>query len=636
MQTKAILVCLCLLFLYSRSSGTKPRPPRDFCARIPASAPAANGDLSLLLENATKLRQQSRYLEAAHIYSEAYRKAMDRNERQSAARCLNNLGGCWFHSQEYWKALHAYLESRSLAEALGNWERAGQESINISSLYSELGDSASAKQAAERGLRDMELVPAPKYRAQLLLVLATLSASEHSEEIFYRAIDEADRQGDTALEAHGWHLLGCRMREAGRLAEAEQALDQAFRLRLLTHDPNLDHTYSMLVLLRLEQGDLNSASHLAAVAVETNRTPFWGMYFVRGRARMAAGNYAAALDDFRAALDLARRMRLDAVPADSVRVGTDVKLSKLYSGFIQAAAGLFFQAKRTSLAAEAFAAAEENRAASLRASLLESHDWRKNLPAEYGEDLARLRATEVALLRNPRPEQERLAGRMRAELTEMEARAGLGFAQNASDDDGVRGHLYERVRARLDCSEALLSFHLAEPESYLWVVTNDGIEMHRLPGAAALAGAIHEFSNQVRSGSPSAARSGGELYRQLFGALSPRLFGRHNWILALEGALFQLPFAALVAGQANGHTAYLIEEHSLRIVPSAALLVATGPDRPAYSARFVGVGDPVFNTADPRWHGWFWQRSEGIPLGRLAGSAREIRSCAQIWAAARS
>jgi len=577
-----------------------------------------------------ELRQQNRYLQAANIYSEVYRKAKDRNERLVALRSLSNLGNCRFVAFKYREAMEAFLESRRLAEELGDWESAGAISNNIASLYAEMNDESNAVQAAERGLRDLERVPATKYRAQILLQLANLKIDEGGAGLFYRAIDEADRQNDTALEAQGWDLLGYRMLQAGRLAEAERALYRAFRLRLLTHDPDLGSTYRTLAMLRLAQGDWKSASRLAAAALETDRIPDWTSFYLRGRIRMAAKSTGAALEDFRVALDLARRIRLDAVPANSVRVGMDVALSQLYTAFIQAAATLYFETGRTALMREAFEAAEENRAASLRAALLESHDRPRNLPAEYGEDLARLRTCEISLIRNPRPEERQLAARLRTDLTEMEARAGLASPDGNSSYDGA-GLLYKRIRARLAADEALVSFHLAEPESYVWAVTREGMEIHRLPGAAAIAEAARNFSGQVRSGSPAAARSGSGLYREIFSKLSPRVVRMRHWTLALDGPLFQVPFPALVLEQGGGSAAFLAERHSVEIVPGAYFLLASKRARPAHSARLIAIGDPVYNSADPRWRGRPWGDSDGIGLARLAGSGREIRSCAQVW-----
>jgi CHAT domain-containing protein len=101
--------------------------------------------------------------------------------------------------------------------------------------------------------------------------------------------------------------------------------------------------------------------------------------------------------------------------------------------------------------------------------------------------------------------------------------------------------------------------------------------------------------------------------------------------------LFGVPFAALVAEHKGGRTVYLVDNNSVQIVPGALLLSEPmeAAGIPA-SGRFLGVADPIYNQADPRWLG---RRASGSPdpdtgqLQRLAGSAREIAESAEVWQA---
>jgi len=97
--------------------------------------------------------------------------------------------------------------------------------------------------------------------------------------------------------------------------------------------------------------------------------------------RDAQGKLRAAVADFREALDLARRWRLEVIPSDAVRGQFGVNLQNLYSGFIQAAGRLYLATSQPALLRESFEAAEENRAASLRALVTESGDWQRGLPS---------------------------------------------------------------------------------------------------------------------------------------------------------------------------------------------------------------------------------------------------------------
>ncbi|MDP8989872.1 MAG: CHAT domain-containing protein, partial [Acidobacteriota bacterium] len=91
--------------------------------------------------------------------------------------------------------------------------------------------------------------------------------------------------------------------------------------------------------------------------------------------------------------------------------------------------------------------------------------------------------------------------------------------------------------------------------------------------------------------------------------------------------------------QRGGNTEYLVERHSLQTVPGALLLSASaGPEiqggqgSQGRRGEFLGVGDPIYNQADPRWRGRVLNRQPGGQLQRLVGSGDEIEASAGIWA----
>ncbi|MDP9113343.1 MAG: CHAT domain-containing protein, partial [Acidobacteriota bacterium] len=191
-------------------------------------------------------------------------------------------------------------------------------------------------------------------------------------------------------------------------------------------------------------------------------------------------------------------------------------------------------------------------------------------------------------------------------------------------------------RKGLRDSELLLSFELGKKESYLWAVGRSSLRLYRLAGEQEIAKAVETFREAFPAGGAETARRGRELYRLLFGQLNPRELEKPAWLLSLDGALFDIPFAALVTEQRGGNTEYLVERHSLQTVPGALLLSASAdPELQGGHGRgeFLGVGDPIYNQADPRWlKPVSGQRSAG-QLQRLVGSGDEIEASAGTWAA---
>ncbi len=630
-QSKSILVCFVLLPAVG-SVG-----PRGQGAEQLASSRkfAEKSAFSFLRSRAAELYRGGRYVEASRLYHEAYEQAMREGEYRSAAHFLNDGGAALLSSFSYREAMRTFLDARRLSERQGDRETSGMASLNLASLYLLMGDQAAAAIEARRAVEDLDSVPGSAYRGEGLAQLARLKSREEglkeAQPLFLAAAQVADAQGDIALKARVINQLGLEYLNMGRLSEADRALTEAFRLRLLSHDRDIGQSYYPLGLLRTAQRDFGSAEALlerAIAAGERNpgRVPNWLDYHARGQLRMAEGRLPEAVQDFRHSLTLARQWRLEALPSDSVRLSTGVGLAQLYSSFIRAAGALYEQTGQEALAREAFEAAEELRAATLRGSDGWGSGWRTRLPGEYHETVRQLRAARASMEREPSGPGRDDALKLRQRLAEMEAQAGA-----PANPDSVRELLPEVIRA-LAPSGALISFHLDDPHSYSWTVTRRSFKLRQLAGARQLRPLIRDFSAADGSGSPESTVMGARLYRELFPQNAGGAESQRHWLLAAGSGLMDLPFASLVVGQGQGRPRFLIERHSLTVLPAAYLLVADRGSRNHRDAPgpFLGVGDPIYNTADPRWrqHGGSGSANE---LPRLAASDVEIRTCARAW-----
>jgi CHAT domain-containing protein len=637
-----VLACAGTLARFTSTPLPKPAPK--------AYQAAARQRVRQLYAEATGLFQAGLYSAAADRYQSGLDGATRDADEAFAIRFLGGLGACRVAAFRYRDGMASYLAARDLAIRNNDWVAVAGLASNISALYMEMGEINSAVEAAEAGLSWLEGRPAPEYRPKLLTQLGKLRARtgrmEEAVQLFREAIWEADRRGDSASLALAWNLLGYELLRTGSLEAAERALLEAYRLRKFTRDKALLTSYRMLGMLRMAQGDLKSAAALLdqAVALADSSPkvlPAWQLYHERGRVRLAQGRLPEALADLRVSVASARHWRPEVLPADPVRVSLEAGLQEVYSSFIDAGNRLYFAAGDRQRVRETFEVAEENRAYSLRALMAAPEEWRQELPPDYGETLARLRAAELDVVAGDSPPARERLRQLHYRLTEMEARAGLDFCR-LDESTGSGSDLLARTQRVLGADEALLSFHLAEPQSYVWGVTRAGLELHRLPSRSHFRDYVRQFGEALQRGSAEALTLGERLYGELCGGLKEPTRSKAHWLLALDDVLFELPFAALPEVSRSGRPTFLIERHSLQVVPSAHLLVASrerpARDRPAEGA-FVGVGDPVYNTADPRWGGLPAASRGGrrpVELPRLAGSGREIRACAQLWAASSS
>lgn len=631
---------------------TGSRPPAAIATGIPGSGRWWGSEASKEIRKAgLKCSAAGDFACAGKFFEQGYEEAKRRGDVAASERYLSSIAGCRFAQFRYADALELYLQARKLAAATLDREELGAIAFNLSSLYTQVWDVDSAVRAAEEGRGIAATVAHPYYKAQLLLQLGRLHqrmADGTAAEIFEEAIEAARQQRDVAQEARGWDLLGEERLQNGLLSDAERALDEAFRLRALHYPADLAFSYGRLGALNLAQGDLETAARfteraLTAGARSNSAVPEYLLKHQRGRIRLAGGHMAAALEDFREALDLAASWRLGVLPAVSSLTGANVELEeRIFNSFIETGAAEALRSGDGRLAGEAFQAVELNRAASLRDTQTLSNIWRKKLRPEYWKISAELRAEETRLLRAGLRSSSP-ADRLRLQLTEMEAEVGRGprAYQPANRPEDFRSQTsLTRWQRGLGDSEVFLSFHLGKAESYLWAVTQKSLGLHRLDPAEGLSAQIREFRDAVQTGRADGDVLGERLYLKLFGALKPEEAGKTSWLLSLEGALFELPFAALVSGRDNGKAIYLIETHSVQVAPGALSLNETA--KPGKDGWFLGVADPIYNSADPRWRGAATgpfgrlfgpakPEAGGGQLARLVASGAELQSSAEAW-----
>ena len=646
MKTARVLACCLLVFPLV---GTAPESVPHSRAK-PLTSTEENtvrrAQLLSQLREGVGLFRADRYREAAQSFESLKRAALRAHADDLAARAVGDIGSTQFALHQYQPALRSFLEAQRLAIAAKDPTSAAVFGVNIASLYSEMGAFDAAAQWTQSAMERMSPEARRELRPKLLIQMAYLRARQgrltEAKRMYGQGIDAADRAGDAELASVGWNHVGEEYLRRGELAAAEPALLEAYRIKKLHHLP-LDGSYRNLGRLRLEQGDLASACALLDRAVELTARPqgpipTWDVYHYRGRVRLAQGRLREALSDLRIALRLARAWRWSIPPDDASRIGAEGWLEEVHSAMVEAGNRLYLQTGEAALIGETFEAAEENRAASLRAIFSRRATAAvSDLPAPYWEALKRLQRAEVEALRSGNPEAEEALSAVRAELVRMETASDAISVSLPTD-------LLGKAQAALGEDSALFSFHLGDTISWVWALDTAGLSLYVLPPRAEVQRQAEAAARAVRDDAPGAAEMSEVLYHTLFGAVAPRFQRKTRWLLALDQGMFDAPLAALVVSGGIRPT-YLAERHVIEGIPGVGYWVESGARRryePA-SSLFVGVGDPVYNTADPRLAGdgsrqpWFRRllgtASAGglLMLPRLVGSGAELEACARAW-----
>ncbi|HYP09346.1 MAG TPA: CHAT domain-containing tetratricopeptide repeat protein [Bryobacteraceae bacterium] len=566
--------------------------------------------------DATAFLRSGKYSSAAELFQSTLTNAIANKDERLAARARIGLSVCFM-------ATHEFKASTENAERAYNYgvrekdaEIAVRAGLNLSSVYRRMGNFNAASQTLRtvhpfvHGINDEAL----KARVYLHSGIEASRRRDwaRAEPLFVSAIDSALAQNDVASAALGWNLIGYMRMLSGELAKADTALTESFRLRRSMGNRDLGTSYLYLGMLRIAQGDPRSALNLLNRAIQlgwNGEAPerLSAMYHNRGKAKRALSDLPGALADFEEAVRRAALWREEILPSDDDRVSFEAGVDRRYDDYVFTGMALWQKTRDPALSRRMFETAEEHKSASFRRTLAAG----QRLPAEYYGALASYRSALASAWRSGKAEP---ASAARVKLSQVEAKLGLKTAS------AQRRPLPE-VQRTLGSSEALISFSIGEAESWMWAVTRHSFEAFRLPGRAAIAPVAERYRASVETGGPPAG-SDTELYATLFGQLGSDVQSKKDWLLSLDDGLYSIPFAAL-----GSEKTPLILFHSVRSIFGAGLV--TGKIPAVLNSRFMGAGDAIYNSADPRWTGP--RLPNTTEFARLVNTGYEVKAVAAAW-----
>ncbi|MCW5983396.1 MAG: CHAT domain-containing protein [Bryobacteraceae bacterium] len=628
---------------------------RNIDALIPTGAgqlsPLRVDELRALNKEARKLAETGQYIQAAKLFEQGYRDSFAAGNTRFAVSFLTSLANCRQFLYQFRPAMEAYLEARKLAAASGDRRMAAILSTNLASLYVQQGAFREAEEALDTAMEgERHSGPQPANLARMLLLRASLMLEKGDAEaaisLCREALNAAELEDDRSTQVTALDWLGEAYLAQDRLAAAEDAMARSFRLHRLLEGRVSAFSYGRLSMLRLAQGNLPSAADFIekafVAARESESTPMvWFLLHIRAKVLLAQGRLEEALSDLELAMRNARELRVALLPAESIRVGFGVDVQQLHELYVEAAGRLYFATGREELARKAFEAAEQNRALGLRESLRDSDRIRSRLAPEYWEALKRLTEAENQLFRAEDAALRRSTQRLRRQLTELEIDAGFRTPADETLGFLTMPVTLTDVQRALRPDETLFSFLLGERGSYVFAVTRQRLALRRIEDREPLRRTVHEHREAIQAGEPARiAAAGRRLYEMTFGRVGPEFLRNPDWLLLLDGPLFEAPLAGLAASAEP--VEYVVERHSLRVLPAAGILL--GPRKEQWSGPLLAVSDPVYNTADPRWgsrrggwsptalfRNWIGGSDDGPQFARLAGSAHEAEACARAY-----
>ncbi len=423
-------------------------------------------------------------------------------------------------------------------------------------------------------------------------------------------------------------------------------------------------------------GDLDRAVEAGREAVEASRRAGATMYVCRGLGMLgqiqeSRGEVDDALHSLREAVGIAREL---AVPGDVALWSMELAQALVRAGqyreapaWIDAARAAYLETgsseglAEADLAEAALAAAlgDDERVIHLTEAVLAALSEEPSLRWRAQAQLAR------ALLRGGKPDEarERFAAALesiredRDRLFRLESRASFLtlsievyqdyvqlLIESGLDDEALRAIESSRAQALLDGNEAvprdridteslvrlardddvaLVSYWISPRGSFAWTFTANGARRTHLPGTQGLEKLVTRHRSMIeeswRDPLEAGRRPGRQLHRLLVEPVMATVPPGSRVIIVPDGALHRLNLETLVASEPTPH--YLLEDWTIAVSPSLALLLADAPSPPPGDRSILLVGDPV----------------EGDPdYPRLPHAARELDAVAERLAGFRA
>ena len=161
-----------------------------------------------------------------------------------------------------------------------------------------------------------------------------------------------------------------------------------------------------------------------------------------------------------------------------------------------------------------------------------------------------------------------------------------------------------QIQALLNDDTLLLSYSLAEPQSFLFAITRNDFQVRRLPPETTLREGVKKLLAAITDKnhpSPDEYRlQAVRLTRHLLLPVSQMIAGKKALVIVPDGALHRLPFETLLL---PGTTArgdlrqlpYLIRHCAISYVPSASVLAELHKEQRAVAPKgFIAFGDPIY------------------------------------------
>ena len=162
-----------------------------------------------------------------------------------------------------------------------------------------------------------------------------------------------------------------------------------------------------------------------------------------------------------------------------------------------------------------------------------------------------------------------------------------------------------------------LSYWLAPKRSFVWAITAKDVKCFVLPPDKEIRKTVATYRtmiDDIRDPLASHSPTGSKLTQMLLGPIHDAIPTGSHLVVVPDGALHSLNFVTLPA--LNNPGKYWIEEVTLAVAPSLALLLNARPGSNSNESSLLAIGDP---------------ESPGVEYPRLPNAQKELQAIAQLF-----
>lgn len=356
----------------------------------------------------------------------------------------------------------------------------------------------------------------------------------------------------------------------------------------------------------LMSGDVSTAktqldSLLAMPQLKENGDLYWIVAYDRGRIAVQEGHVEAAVDQFKSAIEEIESQR-STIGSEADRIGFVGDKQAVYSDMVAALISI----RRDD---EAFEYVERAKARALVDLLASKKSFTGgDTPADVNKMLGALAEAERKSMQVSPASNNDIAARgvsIDALVSKINA-----VAPETASLVSVQTLKTPAIQAKLRSDEAIVEYFFHNDGNiYAFVVDRNGVKAFTLDGKN-INDDVQNYRDAIENQSDDWKRWSRKLYDRLVTPVAAEVQNNKHLTVVPHGALHYLPFNALMAP--NGEM--LIEQHTLRLLPSASVLQFL--DKPAHPTQGLLVfGNPARSDAP-----------------RLPGAEAEAEAVGKLWA----